>query len=157
MPHLRELLDLRDRMYGVLEWAAAHRDERPDLVPDPCNGGAVVPEWVLYERGLMLDHVNAERGEHARPLVEADEIARVERQAEGHADYALNFAFYCAELVYRPRRAPDPAKESDLAWVVEQLLERAGESAEDYTPTQATAVRCAREWLRKRKAGREQW
>lgn len=53
-------------------------------------------EWVLYERQVMLDAVNAERFRlRLLPLTNVDQA---EQNAMGFCDYTQKFALYCAEL-----------------------------------------------------------
>jgi len=53
-------------------------------------------EWVIYERKVMLDAVNAERFRRGLPPV--TDIGAAERCAMGHIDYTEKFALYCAEI-----------------------------------------------------------
>jgi hypothetical protein len=55
-------------------------------------------EWILYERGVMLEAVNVIRLERDLPLVTLAEIEKVEALATGHVDYSRKFALYCAEM-----------------------------------------------------------
>jgi hypothetical protein len=55
-------------------------------------------EWMLYERGVMLDAVNAERLKRGLDLVTLADIERAEIPATGHVDYSRKFALYCAEM-----------------------------------------------------------
>lgn len=90
-----ELMQARDIMLAVLTEAAKHRDQRETVVgegPDAELG------WVLYEREQMTGAVNFARLSRGLPTLTTDDVRRVEREAEGHADYASKFAFYCAEL-----------------------------------------------------------
>lgn len=84
-----------DALRATLARAQEQRDERPDLVDGPDGPEC---EWAAYERARMHETVNAIRAEHGLTVVPVEDIIRVERQAVGHADYSLKFAFYCAEL-----------------------------------------------------------
>lgn len=59
--------------------------------------------WVIHERELMHQETNRYRAGRGLPPVDLAEVARVERQAEGHSDYASKFALYCAELAVGER------------------------------------------------------
>jgi hypothetical protein len=53
-------------------------------------------EWVIYERKIMLDEVNAVRFQCGLPSVL--DVNKAERCAMGHVDYTRKFALYCAEI-----------------------------------------------------------
>jgi len=55
-------------------------------------------EWMLHEHKVMLQTVNAIRLQRERPLVEIEEVRRVEGLATGHIDYSQKFALYCVHL-----------------------------------------------------------
>jgi len=57
-------------------------------------------EWIIYERKIMLDVVNAERFRRGLPAVV--DVGKAERCAMGHIDYTQKFALYCAELAVQP-------------------------------------------------------
>ena len=57
------------------------------------------PAWVEYERNVMLFAVNNARLERGKPVVDIDDVLRVENTAVGHSDYGYKFALRCAELV----------------------------------------------------------
>lgn len=84
-----------DVLRATLAHAQEERDQRPDLVDGPDG-----PEcaWAAYERARMHEKVNEIRAERGLPAVPVEDILRVERQAVGHSDYSLKFAFYCAEI-----------------------------------------------------------
>jgi hypothetical protein len=84
-----------DCLRATLTSAQQEREQRPDLVDGPDG-----PEraWATYERTRMHEKVNELRAERGLPPVPLTDIVRVERQAVGHTDYILKFAFYCAEL-----------------------------------------------------------
>lgn len=84
-----------DCLRATLAAAQGERDQRPDLVNGPDGPEC---EWASYERTRMHETVNAIRAERGLPAVPVEDILRVERQAVGHSDYSLKFAFYCAEL-----------------------------------------------------------
>lgn len=84
-----------DCLRATLAAAQTERDQRPDLVDGPDGPEC---QWAAYERTRMHETVNAIRAERGLPAVPVEDIIRVERQAVGHSDYSLKFAFYCAEL-----------------------------------------------------------
>lgn len=53
-------------------------------------------EWVLYERKVMLDAVNAAR--FIRGLPPQYSVENAESEALGHCDYTRKFALYCSEM-----------------------------------------------------------
>lgn len=85
-----------DCLRATLTAAQKERDQRPDLVDGPDGPEC---EWAAYERARMHEKVNEIRADLGRPALPMEDILRVERQAVGHSDYSLKFAFYCAELV----------------------------------------------------------
>lgn len=87
---------LQTQLVSVLVTAAGQRSKRQTFVPDSC--GVATTEWVVFERQIMLDAVNAERTRRGLPLVDALRIARVERSACGHIDYVEKYARYCTEI-----------------------------------------------------------
>jgi len=88
---------LADYLTGVLVDAATHRSERDgwDTSPD----GEPELAWITFERGQMLAAVNQLRRGRGLPPVAAVDLLPVERSAQGHSDYARQYAFGCAELV----------------------------------------------------------
>ena len=84
-----------DCLRATLAAAQEQRDQRPDLVDGPDGPEC---EWAAYERTRMHEQVNEIRAERGLPAVPVEDILRVERQAVGHSDYSLKFAFYCAEI-----------------------------------------------------------
>ncbi|MFF8932398.1 hypothetical protein ACF1AO_34610 [Streptomyces longwoodensis] len=84
-----------DCLRATLAGAQEQREQRPDVVEGPDGPEC---EWAAYERIRMHEKVNEIRAERGLPAVPAEDILRVERQAVGHSDYSLKFAFYCAEL-----------------------------------------------------------
>lgn len=56
------------------------------------------PDWVLHERRVMRDAVNAVRIDAGLAPVAIAAVERVETMAVGHSDYSSKFALYCAEL-----------------------------------------------------------
>ena len=93
-----------DRLRATLASAQAERDQRPDLVDGPDGPEC---EWAAFERTRMHETVNAIRAERGLSALPVDDIVRVERQAVGHSDYSLKFAFYCAELASAGPVRPD--------------------------------------------------
>lgn len=85
------LRKLMDDFLRVLSDAQRHRSKKSKWVGDEL-------EWVIYEREVMLQAVNAVRLQRERPQVTVKEVHRVERCATGHVDYSQKFALYCAEL-----------------------------------------------------------
>ncbi len=57
--------------------------------------------WIVEERRLMLDLVNAVRMERGAEPVEIAAILMAELGAWGHTDYSGKFALFCASIVYR--------------------------------------------------------
>jgi hypothetical protein len=96
-----EKLDLIKKMTAVFEKAASEREDREQLVIDPCPPwpGRAELEWVIYERSQMLAAVNSERLARGLPVVAEVAIKRAEQMAQGHSDYSSKFALYCTELV----------------------------------------------------------
>lgn len=72
--------------------------EAQKLRPQKSKWIGVELEWVVYERGVMLDAVNAARFQQGLPSVTNVDMA--ERLAMGHVDYARKFALYCVELCH---------------------------------------------------------
>jgi hypothetical protein len=56
-------------------------------------------EWVVYERGKLLELVNTERVKLGMPPVDVAEILQVENAAVGHFDYTQKLALGAADLV----------------------------------------------------------
>ena len=75
----------------VLNDAQKHRPEKLKRIGDEV-------EWVIYERKVMLQAVNAVRLQRKRPQISVEELHRVEEMAVGHVDYSQKFALYCAQL-----------------------------------------------------------
>lgn len=90
-----DLMQVRDTMADVLTTAAKHRHKREDVVG---TGSYTELGWVVYEREQMTNAVNLVRLNRGLPAVTVEDVRSVEHEAEGHADYASKFAFYCAEL-----------------------------------------------------------
>jgi len=78
----------------VLNDAQKHRPEKSKRVGDEL-------EWVIYEREVMLQAINAVRLQRKRPRITVEELHRVEETAVGHTDYSQKFALYCAQLALR--------------------------------------------------------
>lgn len=91
--HVPELVpELRDTL-------AAAQEERPNRQGmDSCGQ----PEWIAYERTVMVDVTTALVIRHGLPL-KADEIHQAvtcaEDQANGHVDYTSKWAIGCAHYV----------------------------------------------------------
>lgn len=90
-------IGLRDRFLRVLVDAAPARRQRDEFVT--LGDGRHELGWVLHERELMVAAVNSARAERGADVIDRGLVERVERQAEGHTDYAEKFALGCAELV----------------------------------------------------------
>jgi len=78
----------------VLNDAQKHRSERSRWIGDEL-------EWVIYEREVMLQAINAVRLQRKKPRITVEEVYYVEVMAVGHADYSQKFALYCAQLALR--------------------------------------------------------
>lgn|SRR5574338_573523 len=94
---LSERLSLMSHFQKVLDSAAKERSKRPEFVKGA--SGWSEPAWVLHERQTMFAEVNRLRGERGRRPVTLEDVAKVERCASGHVDYATKFPLYCAEIV----------------------------------------------------------
>ena len=79
----------------VLNDAQQHRPEKSKRIGDEL-------EWVIYEREMMLQAVNAVRLQRKQPQITVEEVYRVEELAVGHIDYSEKFALYCAQLALEP-------------------------------------------------------
>lgn len=99
-----ELMAIRDSMLDVLTEAAKHRHKREHVEG---TGPHADLGWVVYEREQMTNAVNVARLSRGLPELTVDDIRQVEQIAEGHADYAAKFAFYCAELAMGIGRLTD--------------------------------------------------
>lgn len=78
----------------VLSDAQKHRSEKSKRIGEEL-------EWVIYEREVMLQAINAVRLQQKRPQITVEEVHRVEESAVGHSDYSQKFALYCAELALK--------------------------------------------------------
>lgn len=76
----------------VLVEARKHRSETPKWVGDEL-------EWVIYERKVMLQAINAVRLQRKRPRITIEELRQVEEMAV--VDYNQKFALHCAQLALR--------------------------------------------------------
>lgn len=56
-------------------------------------------EWVVFERNMLLDLVNAERAKLSAPPVDMNAVLRIENSAVGHIDYTQKLALGAADLV----------------------------------------------------------
>ena len=75
-----------------------NRKKNQDLVHDPVES-TKNPQWVLHERKVLLDAVNADRALLNLPAIDdVTFVRKAERQAAGHSDYSSKFAFYASEL-----------------------------------------------------------
>ncbi len=102
MTTCRELVFL---LKDILVAAQAERAQRQDLVR--LEDGMPELGWVLYERQVMHDAVNALRAERGLGPVDAKAILGAENSACGHADYTLQYALRCADLVVASRESLD--------------------------------------------------
>lgn len=88
--------DLSDELYRDLAAAQERRDQRPALAPSG------QPEWVAYERGVMIDSTIALLIRHQLPI-DADEttraVGKAEQSASGHSDYTRTWAIGCAHHI----------------------------------------------------------
>lgn len=82
---------LMDQMFRVLSEAQELRSQKSEWIGDEL-------EWVIYEREVMLQAINAVRLQRGRPGVSVGEVKRMENCACGHVDYSRKFALYSAEL-----------------------------------------------------------
>jgi hypothetical protein len=76
-----------------LKMAQHERSARQEIVDDE-------PEWVHYERGVLLDCVNDMRREDGKESVTLEQVKDAETHASGHCDYTQAFAANCAKLVF---------------------------------------------------------
>lgn len=85
------LQKLTNDFLRVLNDAQKHRSEKSKWIGNGLG-------WVIYEREVMLQVVNAVRLQRKRPRIMVEEVRRVEESAIGHTDYSQKFALYCAQL-----------------------------------------------------------
>jgi hypothetical protein len=86
---------LSDLFRKVLADAMEERDQRQDFVDRP-DGRELA--WVIFERYQMFIAVNLETKSRRIPPVPMEAVMRVEQSANGHSDYARQFAWGCAGL-----------------------------------------------------------
>lgn len=88
--------DLHSELLEALTAAQEERARRDTI------SGRGEPEWVAYERSVMIDTTIAQLIRHELPI-DADEATRAvtdaERRAQGHSDYSSKWAVGCAEYV----------------------------------------------------------
>lgn len=84
-----------ERLRDHLTEMAGERGKRMEPVADGQELG-----WQRFELLGMLAAVNNERAALAEPPVDIRVIEQAERLACGHSDYALKYAWYCAEIVF---------------------------------------------------------
>lgn len=89
--------DVLDRLHSSLTAAQEQRPRRRQL--QGAGDGMGEPGWVAYERAVMHAEVNQARAELGAAPVALEAVARAERLAVGHIDYAAKFALHCSELV----------------------------------------------------------
>ena len=94
MSFIRERERTYDDLHAVLVAAQGERSRRREVRP-----GDTEPGWVLHERDVMHDRVNALRARMHRDPVSSDAIRLAEQSACGHSDYTHKFALRCAFLV----------------------------------------------------------
>lgn len=86
-----------EELHTSLVEAQQNRERRSELTADG------TPEWVGYERTVMLDATTALLIRHQLPI-DADEITRrvveAEQDASGHSDYAQTWALGCAQYIH---------------------------------------------------------
>ncbi len=89
---------LLDDFKSILQSAQYQRDNRDALVDDPLTNRRVFA-WVLFERTVMRNTINAHRA-IVRGVcpVPMSHVIRAESNALGHSDYTSKFALYCVEL-----------------------------------------------------------
>ena len=90
--------DLCARLRDVLLTATEQRGERGYWVE---RDGSRELGWVLYERAVMHEAVNAERAALGFQPVPAEDVERAERAAIGLSDYTEQWVWGCAQLVLR--------------------------------------------------------
>jgi hypothetical protein len=88
------LVDLLPQMLRVLSKAQELRSQKSDFIGDEL-------EWVIYEREVMLQAINAVRLQRNQPAVLLEQVKRIENCAKGHIDYSHKFALYAAELALK--------------------------------------------------------
>lgn len=86
--------DLQPRLLARFEAAATQRADRPGF-----DEATREPRWVAFELEAMHKAVCDERAKLGKGPIPLSQVARVERLAMGHVDYASKYALYCAELV----------------------------------------------------------
>ena len=82
---------LQDQMLRVLGKAQELRPQKQERLGNE-------PEWIIYERKVMFEAVNAVRLQRDCAPVTIEAMRRAEGCAAGHVDYSQKFALYCAEL-----------------------------------------------------------
>lgn len=94
--------DLHAELLEALTEAQSERQRRADSDPQGR------PEWIGYERSVMIDATIAQLIRHQLPI-DADAavkaVTAAEEQATGHSDYASKWAIGCAEYVAALARA----------------------------------------------------
>lgn len=85
--------------------AAKKRKNQPGWTKDPMTNFSQ-PDWVLSERQVMLDAVNALRTRMGKEPVEMRSVYKAEISASGHSDYYRKFPLYCAEIVFHDKHTP---------------------------------------------------
>ena len=93
-----DLKAVTDALRATLAREQELRGLRPHLVDGP-DGPELA--WATYERNRMHQKVKDLRADLGLPAIPLEDILRAERQAVGHSDYSLKFAFYCAELTVK--------------------------------------------------------
>lgn len=83
---------LHEQFCSALRTAQRDREQRQELTSTSEFG------WVVFERNVLLDHVNRARAESGLPPVDAQAIARAEQSAIGHVDYTTKLALYCVDV-----------------------------------------------------------
>jgi hypothetical protein len=91
----QSLRDLAAQFRTALVAAQEERSQRDEFVT---INGETECGWVFHERDVMYRETNWVRADAGLPEVPVEAIKAVERQACGHCDYTLKYAFYCAEL-----------------------------------------------------------
>lgn len=85
-----------DELFHDLAAAQEERDQRALL------NQSGQPEWVAYERGVMVDGTIALLIRHQLPI-DADEalraVTKAEQSAAGHSDYTRTWAIGCARYI----------------------------------------------------------
>lgn len=90
------ITDVLPELRDALAAAQTHRHERA------ATTSKGEPEWVVYEREVMVDATTALLIRHALPINARDirtAVEHAEQRANGHYDYTTQWALGCAEYI----------------------------------------------------------